>query len=278
MNSVVAVATLVTGLAYTALGLLVLGETLYLWQIRGRSWMGLALAGMALSCGPHHMIHGYHLWHGADGGLPLVASTIAALPASVAIVYLRIEALLGRRGDRFITGTPWWLALGPVVFLVTFGALIGWTVGDRDSIGRAAPATRHTGHTPGITALTLPETVFDPLSLQFLTNVYSAIAYAIVGGLFAGTQVRRRPVAGGWSMSGCAFSALFATCALTHFAFAFTASNHAFPPAIDVPASTLFLIATCAAYRESLGDWKRRPLVGSSTAPQRRSPWAVETA
>lgn len=278
MNVILAIATLATGAAYTALGALVLGETLHLRSVRGLSWMGLALAAMALSCGPHHVIHGYHLLHGEGGGLPLVASTFAALPAGMTLVYLRVEALFGRRGDRFITGTPWWLALGPVVFLVTFGALIGWTVGDRDAIGRAQEVTRHPGHGPGVAALNLPKTVFDPLSLQFLTNTYSAIAYAIVGGLFARTQLRRRPVAGGWSMSGCSFGALFATCALTHFAFAFTASQHTLPALIDVPTSTLFLVATFSVYRESLGDWKRRPLVGASTAPQRRSPWAVETA
>lgn len=281
MNIALAIATLATGVAYSALGALVFGESLYLRRSRGLSWVGMAITAMAVSCGPHHLAHGYHVLQGHDAGLPLVVTTFVALPAGITIVYLRIEALFGRRGDRFVTGTPWWLALGPVVFLVTFGALIGWTVGDRDSIGSAEQASRPAGHTGhAVAALALPDTAFDPVSVQFLTNTYAAIAYAIVGGLFARTQLRRRPVAGGWSLSGCALAGLFSTCALTHFAYAFTAGHRTSSAIFDllgVPASTVFLCVAYAIYREALGDWNRRPLVGASTAPQRRSPWAVDT-
>jgi hypothetical protein len=120
-----------------------------------------------------------------------------------------------------------------------------------------------------------PHTI-DVISGVFITNVFVAVAYALVGWFLFRTQVRRRPVAGGWSLSGLALAGIFPTCALMHLMYAMTSQGgwHSAPfDLLGVPSAVYFLWVVHRLYRESLIDWNRRPLVGDRGMPSRPSPW-----
>jgi hypothetical protein len=223
---------------------------------RGYSHFGVAFLGMALTCGPHHVVHGVHLLAEGDVANGLVlASMLGALPFGATFVALRIEADRGGRGERLICGTPGWLGALAVAIVLGYGAL-------------AAEAVRHAA------AHGVP-------SIMAVPNAVLVIAYAIVGWTILRTQGRRRAVTGGWSVSGLSLGAIFPTCAAMHavhvLSSPFDVHGFAFD-VLGVPASLYFLWAVRRLYRESLRDWNRRPLVGRAGRARRVAPWATAPA
>ena len=256
MSIATGVLSLLIGNAYLMLGWFTARD---MWRHRGDrgySHFGGAFLVMALTCGPHHLVHGVHLLFEGDvaNGL-LLWSILGALPAGATFVYLRIEADRGGRGDRFIQGTPPWLFALPVVGLTGYGALSGFAV---------AHALAH-----GIP------------SVMAIPNAVLVVAFSVVGWTILRTQTRRRRVTGGWSLSGLALGAIFPTCAARHVVHAVSSpfDIHGFTfDVVGVPAALYFLWAVRRLYRESLRDWNRRPLVGRRGVARRPAPWATAPA
>ena len=256
MNLATGVLSLLIGNAYLMLAWFTARDMWRNRRDRGYSHFGAAFLVMALTCGPHHLVHGAHLlFEGDVANWLLLASILGALPAGVTFVFLRIEADRGGRGDRFITGTPPWLFALPIVGLTGYGALAGFAV---------AHAVRH-----GIpSAMAIP-------------NVVLVVAFGLVGWTILRTQTRRRMVTGGWSLSGLALGAIFPTCAAMHAIHVLSSpfDIHGFSfDIVGVPAALYFLWAVRRLYRESLRDWNRRPLVGRRGHARRPAPWATAPA
>ena len=118
----------------------------------------------------------------------------------------------------------------------------------------------------------------EPVSVAaVLPNAILFVNYSLVGLYTARTQLARRPLLGGWSLSGVAMSGVFLTCALAHLATGLLTP----PGALDLvgaPASFYFLWAVHRLHRDSTRDWNRRPLVGRPAPRGRRSPWADQAA
>jgi diguanylate cyclase with GGDEF domain len=109
-------------------------------------------------------------------------------------------------------------------------------------------------------------------------NLVLFVNSLLVGFFTARTQLARRPVLGGWSLSGAAQAGVFSTCALTHLVASLTTAPDVHTLTLDdlgVPASIFFLYAVHRLHRRSLRDWNRAPLVGRAAPLGRRSPWAV---
>lgn len=245
---------LISGIAYTTLGLVALSE-LVRHRSRGFSHMGFAFALMVWTCGPHHLVHGVNqLFYGVPAHGPHAAAVaLGTFPVAV-FFWLRLEALAGGRGDRLIPRTPLWLGAAPLLMAVSGGAIL-WE------------GIRHAG--------------FHGVDLRVLIpNLFLFVNYSLAG-LFTGrTQLARRPLLGGWSLSGVAMSGFFLTCGFTHLLTGLMTTASPMSVALDnigVPASTYFLWAVYRIHSGSLRDWNRRPLVGRSAPQGRRSPWAEQT-
>ena len=243
---------LVTGLAYTALGAVTAYE-LVRHRARGFSHFGVAFLVMAATCGPHHLAHAYrHLIAGEAAHGPHVAALTLGLAPAVTFIALRVEALFGGRGDRLLVRTPWWLQGLPVLMAAAAGATL-WE------------GLRHANaHGVDLRAL--------------IPNLFLFANYSLVGLFTARTQIARRPLLGGWSLSGVAMSGVFFTCAGSHLLAGMMTHADAWSIALDnvgVPASFYFLWAVHRIHSGSLRDWNRRPLVGRSAPQGRRSPWVA---
>jgi hypothetical protein len=276
MSALLGIGTLLIGLAYVGLGVWATVEVVQFRKTRGISWFGIGFALMAASCGPHHVIHALAIFDGMDHNWLLGVVTVIGLPAGLVFVALRVEALFGGRGDRFISCTPWWIPLMSVLFFVAIGVLV-----DRALAVDAAAAPMPAGHASmshadHMAAMAGAPAGIDVSSVAFLTNMFVAVTYSMVGWCLFRTQVRRRPAAGGWSLSGISLAAVFPTCALMHLVYAMTAQGHPNALWVDllgVPASVYFLWVVYRLYRESIVDWNRRPIVGDAARPCRPSPW-----
>jgi hypothetical protein len=250
MNVVGALASLVIGLAYVWLGLIVFHELRSGRRERGLSPFGVAFMLMALTCGPHHLAHFEHMLFHTTASDPLtVVALLLGLPAGVLFVGLRMEALRGGRGDRVIVGTPVWLALLPVVGLLAAGALCTLAVQRTVAVGGVA--------------------------WQGLPSLALAGAFVVVGSYLFRAQVARGGTAG-WSVSGLALAAIFPTCALMHLALGLgpAADVHLF--AIDlvgVPCALYFLWVVNRLFHAGLRDWNSQPLAGRAQPTSRSSPW-----
>jgi hypothetical protein len=235
-----------TGIAYTALGIISLSELVLHRRDRGFSHFALAFGLMAFTCGPHHLMHAFRHEH-HHGGPLLIALALGMAPALV-FIGLRLEAAFGGRGDRLILGTPVWLSLVPMVMAAVGGATVSEAL--RGAV--AGPAA-------------------------VLPNAILFVNYALVGFFTARTQLARRPLLGGWSLSGVAMSGVFLTCAVSHLVAGLLT-----PPGvldlIGAPWSFYFLWAVHRLHRDSARDWNRRPLVGRPAPRGRRSPWAEHSA
>jgi len=128
MALVIGIGNLLIGLAYAGLGLLSAWETFSLRRYRGWSRFGIGFALMAASCGPHHLVHGWHALHGGEASWPVLAVTLIGLPAGLIFVGLRFETALGGRGDRPFGSSRYWAVSLIAVFAVLVGWLTGWTL------------------------------------------------------------------------------------------------------------------------------------------------------
>jgi hypothetical protein len=245
------VLALATGLAYTALGVIAVIELFLYRRERGFSHFGLSFAVMAFTCGPHHLVHAYrHLVLGEPAHGPMLAALALGTIPAVIFVALRVEALLGGRGDRLLANTP---IVPAIPALMT--ALAG---------GICWEALRHAA-SMGVDLRTL------------VPNALLFVNYSLVGYFTARTQLARRPLLDGWSLSGTAMAAVFATCALSHLVAGLVTGSNPTGVAFDnlgVPTSIYFMWAVYRLNKNSERDWNRRPLVGRAAPLGRRSPWA----
>jgi hypothetical protein len=242
---------LLTGLAYSGLGIMAVYEQGRERRTRGFSYLGGAFALMAATCGPHHLVHAEHhlLWGELVSGPMLAALAVGLVPGAV-FVLLRIEAHLGGRGDRFVQGSPAWLAILPWLVAAASGAIV-W---------EAAGGLRETN------------------GLSLAANLVLFVNYVIVGVLVLRTQLARRPGLGGWSVSGLTMGGVFVTCGVSHLVAGLTTPADLHTLVFDVagvPFSIYFLWVVRSLHRNSLRDWNRRPLVGRASRQSRPSPWAT---
>lgn len=237
MHVAVALTNLILGVAYTGYGVLTAIEMKRGWKTMGFSHFGAAWILMAFTCGPHHLDHGLHaLIDGRPGALDLYA-VLVGLPVGVIWLLLRIEAMGGGRGDRFISGNPVWLLSMPTLAAVYLTTLVTAVV----AIAR--------------TPLTFSATMIPNGLLLFI--------YFTIGYFLFRTQLRNRPELGGWSVSGLSLAVVFPTCALMHVIFAtyvmtglYVKDIHGF--IIDwlaVPAGLYFLWVVQGLYHQRLRDW-----------------------
>lgn len=253
MNLTAGILSLALGLAYSGLGVITAYELTRHSPSRGFSYFGAGFLLMAATCGPHHLAHAEHLLiGGASASAPLLASLALGTPAGVIFILLRVEAAFGGRGDRLITGSPVWLALLPPLMLAAAGVIVF----------EAVEYTQDHGYNLAGVA----------------PNVVLFANYMLVGIFTARTQLARRPVLGGWSLSGVAMAGVFSTCAVTHMVAGLTAAPDIHTLTLDnlgVPASLFFLWVVHRLHTHSLPDWNRAPLVGRAAPRVRRSPWAA---
>lgn len=239
MTMTLAILSLALGTVYTCYGVITIIDLRRGWAEMGLSHFGLAWICMAFTCGPHHLEHGLHLAlaERQAGGFEIFA-VAAGAPAGVIWFLLRVEALRGGRGDRFISGTPGWLRAMPWISALYAVVVVG-------SIGWIAMAD----------GLTMRSTLAANLSLVAL--------YCMIGWYLLRTQLRNRGPLGGWSVSGLSLTAVFPTCAVMHAAWMLYALTGRYDVerhgmTIDwlaVPAAVYFLWVVRSLYLGAVGDW-----------------------
>ena len=263
MTAAVAAVNLVLGVAYCGYGVMTSIEMKRDWKSFGFSHFGAAWICMAFTCGPHHLVHGIHTalaGHNhsiALGGLvaficrrpvhltlpgriggPLdLFAVVVGLPAGVIWLALRVEAFAGGRGDRYIKGTPLWLAALPFVGVAYVVVLVA----------TAVPVLMHPVH---VTSLVI-------------VNLTLLVIYMAIGSFLLRTQLRNHPSLAGWSVSGVSLTAVFPTCALMHAVwavYALSGKYHfdvqgAYIDWLSIPAALYFLWVIRGLYRDSLRDW-----------------------
>ncbi|HEY2812754.1 MAG TPA: hypothetical protein VGJ03_04740 [Acidimicrobiales bacterium] len=230
------------GVVYCCYGLITILDMKRGWRTHGFSHFGAAWIAMAFTCGPHHLDHGLHGFvSGRDGGLLDLVTILIGFVPGVIWFLLRVEALWGGRGDRFISGTPAWLEALPTFFASYTAGLIAWSIWTVD-----------------------PSDVFTP---RIIPNLCLVGLYAAIGSVLLRTQVRNHPMIGGWSVSGISLAAVMYTCALMHGVFALYANSgryyldwhSAVIDVVAVPAACYFLWVTYSLYRGSIRDWNASP-------------------
>ncbi len=238
MTLTLAITNLVLGAVYTGYGVITLIELGRESRTKGFSHFGWAWVAMAFTCGPHHLEHGYHLLVvGRAGGALDLAAVIIGIPFGVVWFLLRLEALFGGRGDRFISGTPAWVAALPVLgvlYVLAFATWVGFIVRNAAQFG--------------------PRMTPNLLLLGF---------YGLVGYYMLRTQLANRAPLGGWSVSGLALTAVFPTCGLMHASFsAYAAVAHydvdVHGLTIDwlaVPAALYFLWVVRMLAKGAMSEW-----------------------
>jgi hypothetical protein len=272
MLLVVGIGNLLIGLAYTGLGLLSAWEAFSLHRYRGWSRFGIGFSLMAASCGPHHLVHGWHVLQEGDASWPMLAVTLIGLPAGLIFVGLRFETALGGRGDRQVGASRYWPVSVAAAFAVTVGWLAGWTLAHPikpTSSSHLMCTLLGLSVTPGAGA------AYDLACIGFAANVFVVVTYGMVGWYLADYQVRRYVAEGGWSLSGVSLAGVFFTCALMHLIYASTEQHAATLPfdLLGIPASIYFLWIVRRVHSDSVVDWNRRPLVGAAATPERSAPW-----
>jgi hypothetical protein len=268
---VVGIGNLLIGIAYTALGLLSGWESLNLHRYRGWSRFGLGFSLMAASCGPHHLIHGWHALKEGAFSAPMLLVSVAGLPAGLIFVGLRIERAWGGRGDRSFRFSRYTAISLGAFFAAVVGLIAGWTLGRPPS----AFASQILCTSLGLSTRGGAPAVFDLAMIISLANLFVAGAYGMVGWYLADYQVRRHIADECWSLSGVSLAGVFFTCAVMHLIYATTEIHGAtlLFDLLGIPASIYFLWIVKRLHNNSVVDWNRRPLVGAAVAPDRSAPW-----
>ena len=275
MDLVIGIGNILIGLAYTGLGLLSAWETISLHRYRGWSRFGIGFSLMAASCGPHHLVHGWHTLQGGaiqggDPAWPLLAVTLLGLPAGLIFVGLRFETALGGAGDRPFGSSRYWAVSLVAAFAVAVGWLTGWTLAHPSPATAAQAMCTVLGLSPNF-----PGAGLDVGALTLTANVFVVVTYGMVGWYLADCQVRRHAAEGAWSLSGVSLAGVFFSCALMHLIYATAGRHDATLPfdLLGVPASIYFLWIVKRVHNDSVVDWNRRPLVGAAATPERSAPW-----
>jgi hypothetical protein len=244
MGTAVGALNLLLGAVYLQYGTMTLWEMVRDRSSRGFSHFGAAWIAMAFTCGPHHLVHGMHAaFEGRDGALLDLFVVIVGVPAGVTWFLLRVEAFRGGRGDRYISGTPRWIALLPVLWATYLTATVAILFDARAAAGAAESLS-----------LVIPN--------LFLVALYFAIGYFLMR-----TQLANRRPLGGWSVSGLALTVIFPTCGVMHGVYAYYAvtgrylidSHGLVIDWLAVPAAVYFLWVVQALYRGTFRDWNGAP-------------------
>jgi len=226
------------GLVYVLLGVIFLIDLKRGWRTMGYSHLGVAMVAMAFTCGPHHLEHGLHLaLAGRPAGPMEVLALVVGLPPAAFWAALRLEALAGGRGDRFVGGTPRWLAALPQVFAsyaLVVGATLLLLLGDGSTFDR-----------------------------RLVPNVVLIGMYGTIASYLLRTQRANRASLGGWSVSGLSLTGLFSTCAVMHatwLAYAvagtYDIDGHGVIVSwLSVPAALYFLWVVRALWLGTVTDW-----------------------
>lgn len=272
MSIVIGISNLAIGLAYVGLGLLSAWEAISLHRYRGWSRFGLGFSMMAASCGPHHLVHGWHVLQGGSVSIAMLAATLIGLPAGLIFVLLRFEAMWGGQGERLIAASPQQAVLLAGALTVVAGGLAASTLAQPAADFSFQALCTSTGLTARDAA---SGSEIEFASARFIANMFVTITYGMVGWYLADHQVRRFMVAGDWSLSGMALVGVFFTCAQMHLVDATSSGSDVmlFFDLIGIPASVYFLWVVRRLHKDSVTDWNRRPLVGVAGAPARPSPW-----
>ena len=250
MSTAVGLLNLAVGVVYLSVGLITLVEMRRNWSRMGFSHFGAAWIVMLFTCGPHYFLHGEHmLLGGQQGGILDLVAVSVALPAGVVWTLLRVEAFRDGRGDRFIRGTPGWLAAIPVAGGIYAGAMIVLA-----------------SSLPGGDALRIPE---------ILSSLILVTIYLVIGHYLIRTQLANRRPLGGWSLSGLALAGAFIGCAAMHGVFAAYTLTGVYPVEwhtgvvdwLAVPAAAYFLWVVHALFRGTYRDWNQAGRVVVPAAP-----------
>jgi len=273
MQLIIGISHLLIGMAYLGLGLLSAWEAITQYRYRGLSRFGLGFSLMAASCGPHHLVHGWCVLDGGTVSTPMLVAALIGLPAGLVFCSLRVEAMMGGRGDRTIAATSHTMVALTVALLVVVGSLAGWSM--------ATPAVPVPDQTI-CTALGIKYTApmagagIDFSSPVVLANLWVTVTYAMVGWYLSDTQIRRYVASRSWSLSGLSLAAVFPSCAAMHLMVALSSSPDTATLPFDllgVPASIYFLWVVKRLHMDSVVDWNRHPMVGVAARPSRSSPW-----
>ena len=276
MSLVIGLANIVIGVAYAGLGSLSAWVAISLHRYRGWSRFGIGFSLMAASCGPHHLVHGWHVLQGEGVSSPMLVATLIGLPAGLVFLCLRFETMRGGQGDRGFAASPHRAVLMVGAFTIVAGWLAAWAFEQPEANFPFQVLCTSTGLAARATA---SGTGIDYASVTFLANMFVTVTYSMVGWCLADHQVRRRLMNGVWSLSGVALTGVFFTCALMHFIDARTHGNGLMLvfDLIGIPASIYFLWVVKQVHNDSMMDWNRRLLVGVAAAPARSSPWSGES-
>ena len=238
LSLAVALANIILGIVYSCYGVMTLIELKRGWSTLGMSHFGLAWLAMAFTCGPHHLEHGLHaLTTGENAGVLDVTTVIIGAPAGVTWFLLRVEAVRGGRGDRFIAGNPSWVRALPsigIAYCVIAVGSVAWVL------------RNHLDLTPRVT----PNILL--LAVYFLVGYYLLIA-----------QLANHPSTNGWSLSGLALTIVFPTCGIMHATFAVYATSGLYTVEpigllidwLAVPAAIYFVWVVRGLQQGRLNDW-----------------------
>jgi len=277
VTTAVVLTNLILGAVYTSYGIMTIFDLKRGWKHFGFSHFGMAWIAMAFTCGPHHLEHAFHLASASRGGLFHVVSTIgmvcrpisAVSPAHFALTFgrgngpgsggpldlavvlvgfpagviwflLRVEALRGGRGDRFVSGTPKWVAALPVLSAVY---LVAATIAAIGILMRSGAA-------------------FGP---RYTPNLLLLLVYCLIGYYLLRTQLANREPMGGWSVSGLALTVVFPTCGVMHAVFVVFAASGRYDVGtlglvidwLAVPAAIYFVWVVRSLYHGTVDDWNQ---------------------
>lgn len=186
-------------------------------------WFGFALAGMAVSCGPHHFHQGLHIL--IDG--QMMTSTefgglLFALPFGVAWLAFRTNALFGGSGDLHAKGWPGLLVVGLFSLAVE------------------------------MTLVVVLSASGSSWSVDLIVQITLAFLYLWIGYFLWIGQVGIHETTGQWSLAGLSLAMVFPTCAVLHASYGLNVAAGRYESdihflAIDglgIPMACWFLVLT----------------------------------
>jgi len=239
MTFFVAATNILLGFVYSSYGVMTIIDLARGWRRSGLSHFGLAWVAMAFTCGPHHLDHGFHVAAEGHGGALDLFVVAVGFPAGITWFLLRVEALTGGRGDRFISGTPRWVAALPAASIVYVLVTI-----------------------VAVAVVVADDPMFGP---RYIPNLLLLGIYGLIGYYLLRTQLQNLSPLGGWSVSGLALTFVFPTCGVMHAVQASYAIASVYPVDwhglvidwLSVPAAVYFVWVVRGLHLGNRTDWNQ---------------------